>query len=179
MGKVIIHATMSLDGFIAGPHDEMDWVFKYDDDGIANEVMEETGAVVLGRRTFEISLKNNQLPYGGMVKVPQFVVTKEAQDTKTIGGLAFTFVTEGVESAVKQAKAAAGDKNVSILGASIDQQCLKACLADEIVIHLAPILLGKGVRLFDHLGAAAIELERTEAVSTTGMTSLRFRVMKS
>jgi dihydrofolate reductase len=66
MGKVIIHATMSLDGFIAGPHDEMDWVFKYDDDGMANEVMEETGAVVLGRRTFEISLKNNQLPYGGM-----------------------------------------------------------------------------------------------------------------
>jgi dihydrofolate reductase len=113
------------------------------------------------------------------VKVPQFVVTKEAQDTKTIGGLAFIFVTEGVVSAVKQAKAAAGDKNVSILGASIDQQCFEARLADEIVIHLAPILLGKGVRLFDHLGAEAIELERTEAVSTTGMTSLRFRVMKS
>jgi dihydrofolate reductase len=68
---------------------------------------------------------------------------------------------------------------VSAFWASIDQQCFEAGLADEIVIHLTPILLGKGVRLFDHLGAEAIELERTEAVSTTGMTSLRFRVMKS
>jgi dihydrofolate reductase len=79
------------------------------------------------------------------------VITKEAQDVATIGGLTFTFVTEGVESAVQQAKVAAGDKNVSILGASIDQQCLKAHLADEIVIHLAPILLGECIRLFDHL----------------------------
>jgi dihydrofolate reductase len=86
------------------------------------------------------------------VKVPLFVFTHEAQNAVTKDGLRFAFVTEGVESAVRQAKAAAGDKNVSILGASVDQQCLKLNLGDEIVIHLVPILLGAGVRLFDHLG---------------------------
>jgi dihydrofolate reductase len=156
----------------------MDWSFKYSSDSMANEVMNETGAVVVGKRTFETSLKNNHLPYGGMVKVPQFVITDEAQDVTTIGGLVFTFVTDGVQPAIEMAKAAAGDKNVSILGASIDQQCLKAHLADEIVIHLAPVLLGEGIRLFDHLGTQPIELERNGAVSTAGITSLRFRVVK-
>jgi len=170
---------MSLDGFIAGLHDEMDWVFKYDfSDTIVDAVMKNIGAVVLGKRTYDISLKINSLPYGGNVKVPQFVVTKEAEDSKTIGGLTFTFVTDGIESAVKQAKKAAGKKNVMLLGASIDQQCLKARLADEIVIHLAPILLGEGIRLFDHLGSERIELERIKAVATRDITSLRFRVVK-
>lgn len=178
MGKVIIHGTMSLDGFIAGPHDEMDWVFRYGSDKMVEEVIKEIGAVVLGKRTFDISLEKNQLPYNSMVKVPQFVITKKAQEPRTIGGLSFTFVTDGVESAVSQAKLAAGDENVALLGASIDQQCLKAGLVDEIVIHLAPILLGEGIRLFDHLEGKRIELERTEVVSTTGITSLKFRVAK-
>jgi dihydrofolate reductase len=177
MGKVIVHAVMSLDGFIAGPDDEMEWSFKYGGDAMADEVMQDTGAVVLGKRTFEISLKNNQLPYGGW-KVPQFVITGEAQDAQTIGGLVFTFVTDGVQHAVEMARVAAGDKNVSLLGASIDQQCLKAHLVDEIVIHLAPILLGEGTRLFDHLGNQPVVLERTAAVTTAGITSLRFRVVR-
>jgi len=178
MGKVIIHATMSLDGFIAGPHDDMEWVFKYSSDSMADEIMRETGAIVLGKRTFDISLKNNQLPYGATVKVPQFVITNEAQEAKSIGGLVFTFVMDGVPHAIEMAKAAAGNKNVSVLGASIEQQCLKAQLADEIVLHLAPVLLGEGIRLFDHLGPLPIELERTEAVTTADITSLRFRVLK-
>jgi dihydrofolate reductase len=128
-------------------------------------------------RTFEISLKNNQLPYGGW-KVPQFVVTGTAQDAQTIDGLVFTFVTGGVQPALEMARAAAGGKNVSLLGASVDQQCLKAQLVDEIVIHLAPILLGEGRRLFDHLGAQPVVLERTAAVTTAGITSLRFRVIR-
>ena len=178
MGKVIIHATMSLDGFIAGPHDEMDWVFRYGSDKMVDEIMGKIGAVVLGKRTFDISLKKNQLPYGDLVKVPQFVLTSEAQESQTIGGLTFNFITDGVESAINQAKAVAGDKNIMLLGANINQQCLKVGLADEIVIHLAPILLGGGIRLFDHLDSERIELERIKAVATGDITSLRFRVIK-
>lgn len=178
MGKVTLHATMSLDGFMARPNDEMDWVFKYGTDEMVDEVMRAIGAVVLGHRTFELAIKKNGLPYGGEVKVPQFVVTHEGRNPVTRDGLTFTFVTDGLQRAIELAKAAAGDKNVSSLGASIAQQCLKASLADEILIHLVPLLLGEGIRLFDHLGAEPIELERTEVVSTSDITSLRFRIAK-
>jgi len=76
------------------------------------------------------------------------------------------------------AKAAAGAKSVTLLGASIDQQCLNAGLVDEIMIHLAPVLIGEGKRLFDHLRAGDIELERIELIATGGITSLRFRIIK-
>ncbi len=82
MGKIIIHATMSMDGFIAGPDDEIDWIFKYKDDEMVDKVMKDIGADILGKRTFEISLKNNSLPYGGMIEVPQFVITNKAQQAK-------------------------------------------------------------------------------------------------
>jgi dihydrofolate reductase len=174
----MIHATMSLDGFIARPNDEIDWAFNYDTDAMIDEVMKEIGAVVLGNRGFkEGTMNENRLPYGGMVKVPQFVVTHEPRDPITVGGLTFSFIN-GIERAVEQAKAAAGEKSVTLVGASIDQQCLKAGLVDEIMIHLAPILIGEGVRLFDHLGAGDIELERTEIVATADITSLRFRIVK-
>jgi dihydrofolate reductase len=178
MGKVVLHASMSLDGFIAGLEDEMDWVFQSGGpDALVRTVIETTGAVVLGRRTFNVSLKQDQLPYGGEVKAPQFVVTHTRRDPEVIGGLEFTFVTEGIERAVELAKTAAGDKNVSLLGASIDQQCLRLGLVDEIVIHLLPILLGQGIRLFDHFGPQSIELVRTQAVSSHASTSLRFQVI--
>lgn len=178
-GKVFIHVTMSLDGMIARPDDSVDWSFHYGTDSMAGEVMQEIGAVVLGNRGFrEGTLTRDRLPYGGMVTVPHFVVTHQAREPVTIGGLLFIFVTGGVERAVQQAKDAAGDKKVALLGASIDQQCLRAGLVDEIVIHLVPLLLGHGVRLFEHLGERPIELERTEVISTSSITSLRFRVMK-
>ncbi len=178
MGKVIIHVTMSLDGFIAGPHGEIDWSFRYGTDASVEEIMKEIGAVVMGNRGFkEGTMNENTLPYGGMLKVPQFVVTHEPRPPVTIGGLTFTFVP-GLEQAVERAKAAAGEKSVTLLGASIDQQALNAGLTDEIMIHLAPILLGEGLRLFDHMRARPIELERTEIGSTSGITSLRFRIMK-
>ena len=93
-------------------------------------------------------------------------------------GSPFTFVTDGVESAVRQAKNAAGDKNVDVIGASIAQQCLKAGLLDEIQIDLAPVLLGGGVRLFDHLDTAPIELEPLAVVQGLDVTHLRYRVVK-
>jgi dihydrofolate reductase len=88
------------------------------------------------------------------------------------------FATDGIESAVEQAKAAAGKKNVGVLGASTAQQCLSAGLVDEIYIHLAPILLGDGKRLFDHLGKDAIKLESLHAIAAPHVTHLGFRVVR-
>ncbi len=179
MAKVIIHTTLSLDGFMARPDGTIDWAFKFGSDGMVDEIMGEIGAVVMGNRGFrEGTMNENTIPYGGMVKVPQFVVSHHLRAPVTLGGLTFTFVNS-IESAVAQAKAAAGDKSVTLLGASIDQQCLKAGLVDEILIHLAPILLGEGIRLFDQLGAANVELERTEIAATSQVTSLRFRITRA
>jgi dihydrofolate reductase len=176
MGKVIIHTTMSLDGFIAKPNDDVAWGFNYGTDRMMDEIMKEIGAVVMGNRS--VYLSENGLPYGGTVKVPQFVVTHTPRNPVTIGGLTFEFV-DNLEHAVEQAKTAAGEKSVTLLGASIDQQALNAGLVDEIMIHLAPILIGDGIRLFDNLKARDIEFERTELVATGGITSLRFRIINT
>ncbi len=173
MAKIIVHTTMTLDGFMARPSGNMDWAFKYAPDEMIGEIMTEIGAVVMGNRGY---FSEDALPYGGQVKVPQFVVTHKPRDPLTIGGLTFTFVNS-IERAIMLAKAAAGEKSVTLLGASIDQQALNAGLVDEIMIHLAPILIGEGIRLFDNLKAKDIELERTELIATGGITSLRFRVI--
>ena len=95
------------------------------------------------------------------------------------GAEAFTFITDGIESALQQAKAAAGDKNVVVGGgANIVRQFLKAGLIDEIQIHLVSVLLGRGIRLFDHLGTEQIQLESTGMIDSPGVTHLRFRVIK-
>ena len=90
----------------------------------------------------------------------------------------FTFVTDGVESAVEQAKAIAGDKDVAVGAASIAQQCLRTGLLNEVHIDLVPVLLGSGIRLFEHLGTEPIELERTRVREAPGVTHLTFRVVK-
>ena len=92
-------------------------------------------------------------------------------------GSRFTFVTDGVESAVRQAKEAAAGKNIDLIGASIAQQCLQAGLLDEIQVDLVPVLLGGGVRLFDHLGGP-IALEKLAVVDGVDVTHLRYRVVK-
>src|SRR5216684_3691527 len=115
MGNVFIHVTMSLDGLIARPGDELDWAFHYGTDHMVDEVMEEIGAVVLGNRGFkEGTMKESRLPYGGMVKVPYFVVTHQAREPVTIGGLTFAFLSSGIERVIEAARNAAGDKKVSL-----------------------------------------------------------------
>src|SRR3954452_22558794 len=97
MAKVVMHATMSLDGFIARPDDDISWAFDYGTDEMVTNVMKEISAVIVGNRGFrEGKADESTLPYGGMVKVPQFVVTHEPRDPVTIGGLTFTFV-DGIE----------------------------------------------------------------------------------
>ena len=110
--------------------------------------------------------------------VPTFVVTHTVPQEWLYEGSPYTFVTDGLESAVKQAKAVAGDKDVAVGAASIVQECIRLGLLDEIHVDLVPVLLGAGVRLFDHLGTGPIALERMRVVEAPGVTHLTFRVVK-
>ena len=113
-------------------------------------------------------------------RAPVFVLTNHAREPWVRrGGTTFTFVTEGIESALEQARAAAGDKDVRIAGgANTVQQFIKAGLLNELQIHLAPVLLGNGVRLFDHIDPRHIELEKTRVIDSPNVTHLRYRVVK-
>jgi dihydrofolate reductase len=204
MGKVSTGLSMSLDGFIAGPNDGpgsplgedgerlfawyssgdteyrlpgTEMVFRVSSQSaeLLREAHSKMRAFVTGRRTFDITNGWGGSPPLG---VPTFVVTHTVPQEWVYEGSPFTFVTDGIESAVEQAKAVAGEKDVAVGAASIVQQCIRAGLLDEIHIDLVPVLLGNGVRLFDQLGTGSIELESTEVVEGTGVTHLTFRVVK-
>ena len=132
------------------------------------------GALVTGRRTFDIANGWGGRPPLG---VPTLVVTHTVSQEWVYEGSPFTFVTDGVESVVEQAKAVAADKDVAVGAASIAQQCIRAGLLDEVHINLVPVLLGGGVRLFEHLGTTPIELESTRVIEAPGVTHLTFRVV--
>ena len=203
MGKVIFNMTMSLDGFVAGLNDGpenglgdggdqlFNWYFSGDTEvpiqngnmtlkvspqsaRLLREMLKSAGAAVWGRKTFDIAHGWDGHP----PIAPSFIMTHTVPQEWVIKGSPFTFVTDGVESAVRQAKQAAGDKDVVISTASILQQCLNANLLDEIHIDLAPLLLGKGVRLFDHLKIDPVELEYIHVVQAPGVLHLGFRLVK-
>jgi len=110
---------------------------------------------------------------------PVFVLTHHAREPLSKGETTFTFVTDGIESALAQARAAAGDKDVAIAGgANVAQQYLAAGLLDELQIHLVPVLVGCGVRLFDHLGSEQVELECTRVIQSPAVTHLRYQVVR-
>lgn len=109
--------------------------------------------------------------------VPVFVVTHSAPREWVYEGSPFTFVTNGLRSAVEQGKRVAGGRDVGVGGADVAQQCIRAGLVDEVGIDLVPVLLGEGIRFFDRLGADKIELERTRLIEAPGVTHLRFRVV--
>ena len=196
MTKVFTQFTMSLDGFIAGPHDDVRRLFGWYGSGDTNFAVPGTdmmfrmsrssaehlqrewsliGAIVTGRRDFDVSKAWGGTPPLG---VPTFIVTHRVPQEWVKEGSPFTFVTDGVESALEKARKIAGDKNVDVGGSTIVQQCLKAGLLDEILIDLVPILLGAGVRLFDHLGVGPIDLEKIVVVDAPDVTHLKFRVIK-
>lgn len=192
MGKVVIDVTMSLDGFIAGPNINAkqplgeggirlhDWLFKGKTDNDAKviaETVETSGAVIVGRRTYDDAIND---AWGGVspFSVPAFVITQRATEA-TIGDSAFTFITDGIESAVKQARAVAGEKNIWVMGgATIIQQFIAAEMFDEFHIHIAPVLFGTGIKLFEHLEKKHIELESTRVIETSGAIHIRYRVVK-
>ncbi len=156
---------------------------------VVEESLERTGAVIMGRRMFS----GGDGPWeddpnaGGWwgdeppFRVPVFVLTHHPRETFVQqGGTSFTFVNDGIESAFEQARAGAGDKDVAVAGgADVVQQYLKAGLLDEIQIHVAPVLLGEGVRLFDQLGPALPKLEYTRVISSPSVTHVRFSVSRA
>ncbi len=202
MGKVVFHNSVSLDGFVAGPNDSPDnplgdggealfrWYFSGDTEvnvpgappmklsrqsaEVFEAGIQSIGAMICGRRMFDIAGAWGGNPPGS----PCFVVTHHPPPEWVKEGSPFVFVADGVASAVEQARQVVGDKDVAISSASIAQQCLRAGLLDEIHLAQIPVLLGGGVRLFDHLGNKPIELETMRVVEAPGVTHLSYRVVK-
>jgi dihydrofolate reductase len=158
------------------------------DDDLMRESSEKNGAVLMGRRMFsggEGPWKDDPNPDGWWgddppFHVPVFVLTHHERETvPKAGGTSYTFVTDGFESALHQAQAAAGDKDILIAGgADVAQQYLKAGLLDEIQLHVAPVLLGDGVRLFEGLGPGDAKLELAEVVESPAVTHIRYSVRR-
>jgi dihydrofolate reductase len=180
MGRLQWQFTMSLDGFMAGPGGDMSWLAGHlGPNPTADEVMDETGALLVGNRTFggDDPYKGTDAegePYGGGWDGPQFVLTHHAPDVPVPG---VTFVGD-LDSGVAAARAAAGDKCVGVLGAEVGRQCLEAGVLDEIIVFIAPVLLGDGVRMFDHPGGTNVKLERLSLTQAPGATNLRLRVLR-
>jgi dihydrofolate reductase len=156
------------------------------DSDVIEESLRATGAVVMGRKMFsggEGQWEDDPRVDGWWgddppFHVPVFVLTHHARETKVMqGGTSFNFVTDGIEAALEQARAAAEEKDVLLAGgASVVQQYLKAGLLDELQIHVAPVLLGGGTSLFDQLGIEPLGLEATRVIASPSVTHLRFRV---
>jgi dihydrofolate reductase len=142
---------------------------------LLRETRTTTGVLVTGRRLFDLT---HGWGGGHPLGVPIFVLTHTVPQEWVYEGSPYMFVTDGLESAVERAKAVAGDKDLGVVGASIVQQCIRAGLLEEIHIDLVPVLLGDGVRLFEHLGTEPMELESTRVIEGAGVTHLTFRVVK-
>ncbi len=188
---------MSLDGFIAGPNGDtqrvFQWMFSGDTDVTVTIGQEELdlkvssesaerfenptqtmGAIVSGRGMFDMAQA-----WGGKhpMNVPVVVLTHDIPQ-EWANNPNFTFVTDGLESAIEKAKALAGDKNIGVGGADIARQCLKAGLLDDIGVDLVPVLLGQGVRLFEYMGIEPVELETQSVKATAAVIHLMYKVMK-
>jgi dihydrofolate reductase len=203
MTRIVTALSTSLDGFIAGPGDSprqplgaggarlFDWYtdgdtpsryypsFKLAAPSAAffDQGVSRVGAVITGRRTYDIS--DAWGGSGPLPGVPLFVLTHQVPQEVPAGEPPYTFVTDGIHSAVEQARVAAGGKDVALMGTAAVQQCLRAGLLDELTLHLIPVLLGGGARLLDHLGdAAPVQLECVRVVEAPGVTHLQYRVPK-
>jgi dihydrofolate reductase len=176
MGRVLWHITMSLDGFIAAPGDDMAWLADYlGPNPTADEVLAQIGALLIGNRTYQLAKTEEGEPYGGAWTGPKFVLTHDAPEHAAAG---FTFVSGDLNQAVATAKAAAGDKYVVVFGANTAQQCLDAGLLDEALVHIAPVLLGDGVRLFHRPGGTNVKLERISLTHSPQVTNLWLRLVR-
>ncbi len=205
MGKVGFNMTMSLDGFVAGMNDSHnnplgdngshlftwysigdteykmpggDWKFNISAASAAqlDKAMQSAGVLITGRKTFDIAGA-----WGGQhpADVPIVVLTHNPpQEWVNKKESPFIFVTDGIESAIEKARVIAGDKDVELSTASTLQQALKAGLVDELHIDIAPVVLGKGVRLFEHLASLPLVLEQLASVQGQGVTHIHYRIVK-
>jgi dihydrofolate reductase len=178
MSKTTWHVKMSLDGFIAGPEHSMEWAFEGggEPNSIADSVRTNTGAILAGRAWHDIATERyNGVAgiYGGAWSGPVFVLTHRPDEQP---GEGVTFLSGSIEDAVATTKEAAAGGDIEVFGASTATQVLDAGLLDEIVVHVAPLLLGGGVRLYSAPGADRVPLEQVEVGASSQLTSMRFRV---
>jgi dihydrofolate reductase len=177
MGKVLWHTPLSLDGFIAGPDDDMGWVFGVDRGAgrTAGEVVRSTGALLVGRRTQDVEDRLQMGFYGGAFRGPFFVLRHDPPpQPPVVKGVTGRFLDIGIKEAVTLAKKAADGANVVILGANVARQCLEAGLLDEIIVHIAPVLVGGGVRFFESSGDVPIRLKALSSHVEGETTVLRY-----
>lgn len=186
MGKVMCGLSMSLDGFIADKNDDVSEVFAWfatsweQFHAVAGDFLTESGAVIMGHRSFAM-IDGEQgfvFPDGTAPDWPVIVLQSQVREPVKKGRTQYYFVTDGIEHAIAKAQELAGEKNIGLHGASSVQQALKAGLVDELHVTIAPVLLGEGVRLFDHLGPEPIHLERMRTLETPGAVHLSYRVVK-
>jgi dihydrofolate reductase len=201
-GKVIAAVAVSLDGFIAGPDDRPEqalgldgdrlftWFYDGDTPGrfyrwmkmsaasaaVFDGFIARVGAAISGRRTYDVT--NGFYGEGELPGAPLFVVTHHVPDHVPPADPPYTFVTDGIASAVQQALAAAAGRDVRLMGASIVQQCLRSGLLNELTIELVPALLGRGIRLLDGLEPDAAAMEIVRVVDAPGVTHLTYQILK-
>jgi dihydrofolate reductase len=203
MSAVVTGMTTSVDGFVAGADDGPDHplgegagverLFRWYEDGdtpsayypwmklsaasarFFDAFAARFGAVISGRRTYDLT--HGWGGDGPLPGVPLFTLTHRPPDSVPRGSSRYAFVTDGIESAVRQAIETAGSKDVSLMGASVVQQALRAGLVDELIISQVPVVLGRGIRLLDNLEPGTVELELADVVDARGVTHLRYRVL--
>ncbi|MDQ4051641.1 MAG: dihydrofolate reductase family protein [Actinomycetota bacterium] len=185
MSKLVLHCSISLDGFATGPHGDLtrlhEWMSASRPPADAavvedlNTAFHISGAIVFGRRTWD----SGQQPWGDddVFSAPVFVLTHDAREPVARNGTVFTFVN-GIDEAVRKASDAAGDRNVALMGSpDVAQQALSAGLVDELVLHLVPVLLGAGTPLFPTFDDTPVELEILGISHSSVVTGLRYRVL--
>lgn len=190
MGKVIVDVSVSLDGFMAGPNVAADnpmgdggerlhqWLFDPDageaDAALARQITQRVGAVVVGRRTFDVGYEawDRQTPF----PAPTFVVTHRPRPALPTQAGTFEFVADGVASAVRQAYAVAGGKDIAVMGCEVTREMLGLGLVDELHFHLVPVLLGGGLRLFDLPGRGLVEFDLVDTIASARVTHLKYRL---
>jgi dihydrofolate reductase len=188
MALIEANISMSVDGYVTGPGVDQRpglgdggealhaWIGDEEGRQLMRASFAVSGAVITSRKVYEDT--SGWADEDGFFGMPVFVVTHQAQEPVSKGETTFTFVTGGVEVAIVRAAEAAGDKLVHIMGgASIIQQALAAGLVDQLRLHVAPVLLGAGTPLFDHL-AVPLQLEQLQTLVTPGATHLTYRVIR-
>jgi dihydrofolate reductase len=184
MAHIFLDMAMSLDGFIAGVNGEdkglYDWYFSPSETSqiVINELTQTIGAMIMGRKAYSTGDESNGFSDNDPYQMPHFILSRTITKRRISGKVPMFFIADGIHACLKQAIAAAGEKAVCIAGgANTAQQFLEAGLIDEIRIHLAPVLLGEGIRLFDL--SKTIQLKQTRVIESVGVTHLRFDIIKN
>ena len=172
-GKMLWHFTMSLDGFVAGPNHEMDWGVGTNRPGLEDEYVRTTGAALGGRIGWDIAAASGARPYSDDWNGPIFVLTHHPEDATPAEGV--TFLSCNPAEAVRIGLEAAGGRNLEVMSPTIGRQLLELGLIDEIDLHIAPVLLGEGVRLYDNPGSEPIHLHQAGDGDPKAEVNVRYR----